>query len=57
MNHETNFYAGGAGPEFDILDVSRLWGPFRPDTRIRLDCLPFHVEYPKLLGSSSTPAT
>lgn len=40
----------------DVLDVSRLWTPFRRDTRARVDCLPFHSEYSDLLRNSETLA-
>ena len=41
-----------SGESFDPLDASALWRPFRPDTRQRLDCLPFHPEYPTLLRNT-----
>ena len=41
---------------FDPLDASRFWTPFRSDTLGRVDCLPFHAEYPELLRNTETLA-
>lgn len=40
----------------DPLDASALWTPFRSDTRYRVDCLPFHQDYPELLRNTETLA-
>jgi len=41
---------------FDPLDASQFWTPFRSDTLGRVDCLPFHAEYPELLRNTETLA-
>jgi transketolase len=46
----------GSLEAFDFLDPSKLWMPFRADTRRRTDCLPFHAPYPHLLRSTETLA-
>jgi transketolase len=46
-----------SAPEvLDPLDASRFWTPFRRTTRERVDCLPFHAEYPALLRGTETLA-
>jgi transketolase len=41
---------------FDPLDVGQLWTPFRPNTRTRLERLPFQPEYADLLRNTETLA-
>ena len=40
----------------DPLDAAKLWTPYRGDTRVRVDCFPFHAEYPTLLRNTETLA-
>lgn len=44
--------AAAPAEAFDPLDAARFWRPFRHDTRYRVDCLPFHADYPELLRNS-----
>ncbi len=37
-------------------DAASVWRRFRPNTRQRVDTLPFHAEYPELLHNSETLA-
>jgi transketolase len=36
-------------PEPAAVDPTAVWKPFRRDTRVRVDSLPFHAEHPELL--------